>query len=158
MSMDLRSDEIVYQAHAREMVRFATGVVGRDDAPDVVADAFMRLTASPAWEEASDRRALWFQAVMFEARSMQRSATRRRVRETQSAGLNTTSMPAAPAVEDERVSEALLVLSTQQRAVVVLTYWRDLRPSEVAELLGVSEGSIRKQLARARKKLRGALR
>lgn len=49
-------------------------------------------------------------------------------------------------------------LSAQQRAVIVLTYWQDLEPKAVAELLGVSEGTVRKQLARARQKLRGELR
>ena len=48
-------------------------------------------------------------------------------------------------------------LSPQQRAVVVLTYWQDLTPSAVAELLDVSEGAVRKHLARARKHLRRVL-
>ena len=30
------------------------------------------------------------------------------------------------------------------------TYWDDLLPSQIAELLDVSEGTVRKQLARAR--------
>ncbi len=52
MGVDLRSDEAVYEKHARELVGFATGMVGPDDAPDVVADAFLRLMASPVWVEA----------------------------------------------------------------------------------------------------------
>ena len=46
----------------------------------------------------------------------------------------------------------------QQRAAVVLTYWRDLDPAEVAKLLGVTDGAVRKHLSRARKKLKGVLR
>ena len=52
---------------------------------------------------------------------------------------------------------ALAGLSPQQRAVVYLTYWDDLTPAQVAALLGVSEGSVRKQLARAREQLRRVL-
>jgi DNA-directed RNA polymerase specialized sigma24 family protein len=157
MSVDLRPDEVVYEAHARELVRFAAGLVGPADAADVVADAFVRVVASPVWTEARDRRALWFRAVTFEARSLQRSAMRRRAREASVAAADTNSISPGPMLGDERVQDALDVLSVQQRAAVVLTYWQDLGPGDVAKLLGVTEGSVRKQLARARKKLRGAL-
>ena len=53
---------------------------------------------------------------------------------------------------------ALAQLSPQQRAVVYFTYWDDLLPSQIAELLDVSEGTVRKQLARARDHLRRILR
>ena len=38
-----------------------------------------------------------------------------------------------------------------------LTYWEDLAPQTIANLLGVSEGTVRKQLARARDQLRRIL-
>lgn len=38
-----------------------------------------------------------------------------------------------------------------------LTYWEDLTPSQIADLLDVGEGSVRKQLARARETLRSVL-
>jgi len=41
--------------------------------------------------------------------------------------------------------------------VVFLTYWDDLDAATVANLLGVSEGTVRKQLGRARNKLREVL-
>jgi RNA polymerase sigma factor (sigma-70 family) len=55
------------------------------------------------------------------------------------------------------VLEAMGGLSAQQRAAVVLSYWEDLTPSEVAERLGISEGSVRRHLARGRAKLREVL-
>ncbi len=154
--LDQRSDEAVYEAHAAELVRYATGLVGPDDAPDVVVDAFVRLTASPVWPGALDRRALWFRAVTFEARSWRRSSARRRAREGRAARALETYEDPAPV--DPEVVRALGALSTQQRAVVVLTYWLDLDPARVAGMLGVSEGSVRKQLARSRRKLERALR
>lgn len=48
--------------------------------------------------------------------------------------------------------------SQQQRSAVFLTYWLGLSPSEIADELGVSDGTIRKQLARARARLREELR
>jgi RNA polymerase sigma factor (sigma-70 family) len=55
------------------------------------------------------------------------------------------------------VAAALDLLPLQQRAVVVLTYWLDLDPASVAQVLGVSDGTVRKQLARARARLKEAL-
>jgi RNA polymerase sigma-70 factor (ECF subfamily) len=60
--------------------------------------------------------------------------------------------------EDIDVLRAVGQLSLQQRAVVFLTYWEDLTPGAVAERLGVSEGSVKRHLARARKRLGELLR
>lgn len=154
--MDGRSDEAVYAAHVHELVRFATGLVGPDDAADVVVESFVRLVRAPAWNEATDRRALWFRAVLFQAKTWSRSAARRRSRETAHA-LATQQVAPDTDVPDTSVLDALDALSPQQRAIVFLTYWHDLDPPGVAELLGISDGSVRKQLARARKTLRGVL-
>jgi RNA polymerase sigma factor (sigma-70 family) len=42
--------------------------------------------------------------------------------------------------------------------VVVLTYWEDLTVEQVAGTLEISEGSVRRHLARARARLREVLR
>ena len=55
------------------------------------------------------------------------------------------------------ILDAVHLLSVQQRAVIVLTYWDDLKPASIAELLGVSEGSVKRQLARARSRLKETL-
>ena len=55
------------------------------------------------------------------------------------------------------VAEAVSRLSPQQRAVVFLTYWNDLDVAGIAALLGVGEGTVRKQLDRGRSKLREVL-
>jgi DNA-directed RNA polymerase specialized sigma24 family protein len=41
---------------------------------------------------------------------------------------------------------------------VYLTYWEDLDPSRISELLGISDGAVRRHLARARRHLRKTLR
>jgi RNA polymerase sigma factor (sigma-70 family) len=153
MEVDTRSDAAIYEAYAPELVRFATGIVGPSDAADVVADAFVALMAAPVWVEAVNHRALLYRRVLFEARSRLRSAQRRRAREDRAAPTATVDFP------DLRpdVAAAVRALSSQQRAVVVLTYWQDLTPTAVADLLAISEGSVRKHLARARKHLRKVL-
>lgn len=142
-----------YVRHAGELTRFATGLVGRSDAQDVVADAMVRLMTSRVWAEASDRRALMYRAVLFEARMFHRARRRRLFREARAAVREAYDMPDV----DPRVAAAVAGLSPQQRAVVFLTYWDDLDVRMVASLLGVSEGTVRKQLGRTRERLREVL-
>jgi RNA polymerase sigma factor (sigma-70 family) len=55
------------------------------------------------------------------------------------------------------VLRAVKQLSVRQRAVIVLSYWEQFTPRETAAYLGISEGSVRRHLARARSKLRRLL-
>lgn len=41
--------------------------------------------------------------------------------------------------------------------MIFLSYWEDLTPANIARVLDVSEGAVRKQLSRARSKLREVL-
>jgi RNA polymerase sigma-70 factor (ECF subfamily) len=86
-----------------------------------------------------------------------RQNTRRRQREKQ---LVLTTPHSEEVIGDDSSNallDALEVLSVQQRAVTYLTYWQDLSVPQVAEALGVGDGTVRRQLARARSRLRGAL-
>jgi RNA polymerase sigma-70 factor (ECF subfamily) len=72
--------------------------------------------------------------------------------------LRSAQPEAVPAPDvDVDVLAAIDKLSVQQRASVVLTYWEDLPPVEVASRLGISEGSVKRHLARARARLRELL-
>jgi RNA polymerase sigma-70 factor (sigma-E family) len=48
----------------------------------------------------------------------------------------------------------LAMLPAKQRAVVVLRYWEDLSETEVAEVLGCSPGTVKRQAAEGLAKLR----
>lgn len=142
-----------YAKHADGLIRFAAGLVGPSDSQDVVSDAMARLMNSRVWDEAENPKALMYRAVVYEARMFARSRRRRVSREARAAVGEAYEMPSiAP-----EVARAVAGLSPQQRAVVFLTYWDDLDPASVAALLGVSEGTVRKQLARARDRLREVL-
>ncbi len=143
----------VYRRHADELIRYATVLVGPADAPDVVTDAVLAAFRAPAWATVGNQRAYLYRAVLTTAHSWRRSAARRTGRE-QKVAVREQVRDREPSVDAHR---ALASLSPQQRAVVFLTYWEDLTPSQIADLLDVGEGSVRKQLARARETLRSVL-
>lgn len=147
------SDADVYRRNADDLVRFATVLVGPDDAQDVVSSAFARCMASRLWDDVTDHRAYLFRAVSNETKNLKRSAARRRRRE-QAAPIDQVIEVGTPRPD---VRTAIEQLSVRQRAVVYLTYWHDMTDAMVAEHLGVSAGTVRRHLARAREKLRETL-
>lgn len=146
-------DEEIYAKHADDLLRFAMGLVGRTDAPDVVSTAVLRVISSRSWSDVEDHRGYLYRAVLNQARNEYRDRQRRWTKELR-------------AVSDDRkypleyrpeVLAAVKKLSVRQRAVVVLCYWEDLSPMDIAHRLGISEGAVKRHLARARSKLRTML-
>ncbi len=91
--------------------------------------------------------------LLNEARMRHRSRSRRERREWRA-----TELPDhVELLADPTVRQAVGRLSVMQRAVVYLTYWEDLTSPVVAERLGVSEGTVKRHLARARNQLRKVL-
>jgi RNA polymerase sigma factor (sigma-70 family) len=144
-----------YSDCAAELIRYATVLVGPTDAQDVVSDAVLHVFASVKdWTSIQNQRGYLFRAVLNQAATHQRSGGRRRRREERAAGVDRVPAADETSIDAHR---ALAHLSPQQRAVVYLTYWDDLPPSQIAALVDISEGSVKKQLARAREQLRKIL-
>ena len=144
----------VYRRYADDLVRFATGLVGPADGPDVVAEAVIRAMWSRSWPTVRHQRAYLYRAVLNESRSHWRRVMRRRAKEMESAAGTVTAGSAEVRPE---VLEAVSRLNIRQRAVVFLSYWEDLRPVEIGRLLGISEGTVRFHLARGEERLRRVL-
>lgn len=142
-----------YDRYRQDLVRFATVLVGPDDANDVVSSAVLALLERRTVRPVQNPRAYLYQAVANRARNHLRSEGRRRVRERSTA----TREEAMSADAYPEVREAIEGLSVRQRAVVYLTYWEDLPEEDVANHLGIAIGSVRTHLARARRHLRRSL-
>jgi RNA polymerase sigma factor (sigma-70 family) len=150
---EVATDAALYEACADELVRFATALVGPTDAADVLSTAVVKALASPRWPTVRDRRAYLYRAVFTAGLTHQRRKRQRPEREARTGPLPHWDVPNL----DTEVRDAVLRLSVRQRAVIVLTYWLDLDPAAVADRLGISEGSVRRHLARARARLRKVL-
>lgn len=138
--------------HGPTVVRYATLLVGPNDAPDVVAIAFGKLT-QPHREGMSDVRSYWMRAVFTVAQDQHRSRRRRQVRDLHAVLPAATTMPET----ELDIRRAVASLSVQQRAVVYFTYWEDLDSTQIASLLGIDAATVRRHLSRARARLRKVL-
>lgn len=158
MSINDPPDDVdIYRAYADDLIRYATALVGPADAADVVSEAVLRVFQSPGWPAVDNRRAYLYRAVLNQASTHHRATSRRRQRESVVVLREAAPTPADADATTIDAHRALAQLSEQQRAVVYLTYWEDLQPAQIAHVLHVGEGTVRKQLARARHQLRRIL-
>src|SRR5262245_29797568 len=152
-----RADEL--ERHARWIRRLA-GALLRDEgaAEDLVQEAWLAALTRPP---AEGRLRPWLREVARNfARMRQRGEARRAQRERES------RPPAAPEEPDvhvqrleaeQRLSRELAALEEPFRTVLMLRYYEDLEPAEIATRLGVPGGTARWRLMRAHALLRERL-
>lgn len=156
---------VIYERHRARVLRFATGITRDEDAAqDVVQQAFAYIFRKVEEYEPRAR----FTTYLFRvARNMALDVVRRQVRRGGSVSLEAVLEPAgnAPgpgaAVERRedlaRVFSALEALDEPHRSVVELRVLEGLPVGQVAETLGVPEGTVKSRLHNALEKLRRAL-
>jgi RNA polymerase sigma factor (sigma-70 family) len=147
------ADGEIYRKHAEDLTRFATGLVGPGDAADVVSEAVLSCFNSKKWSTVTAKRPYLYRSVYNKAAEFHRSSRRRRKRE---ALVAQRELVETPEIRPE-VLAAVLALSVRQRAVIVLTYWEDLDPATIADLLNIGEGSVKRHIARGRSRLKEVL-
>lgn len=132
------------------LVAAVTLVAGsREAAEDAVQEALAR-----AWERAGMEqiRSLpaWVTKVSL---NLSRSRWRRLRAEARATERLLPTSSLAPSESPLDVQRALTRLSRRQREVTVLRYYLGMDLSEIASVLGVSEGTVKTQLFRARRAL-----
>ena len=152
--MGWEREESAYRSFGPDLMRLATALVGPTEAEDLVSIALSSLLQAGRWADADDMRAYAMGAVARQASSLHRSSGRRRRREERAA------VPVA--VSDQKggdpvLWQAVLSLPVRQRAVLYLAYWEDMGPTAIGETLGISDGAVRRHLARARSSMRKSL-
>lgn len=148
-----RGMEDAWRELAPGAIRFATALVGPDDALDITTSAFLRVIRQPHWNEIEYADRYLLRAVRNEAQNLYRQRRRRWERDLLALRPEVHS-DSAP---DLDVWRAVSGLSVRQRSVVFLAYWRDMTEADIADTLDVSRSSVHRTLVRARTKLRKAL-
>lgn len=149
--------ELVRTRH-RSLVGYAYLLSGDvRDAEDLVQDALVKVfsrrsTPQPHAAEAYVRRAIY---------TIYLDGYRRRTRWSRIRHLTASAdhqESTAPATGDQvDVAAALQRLSPRQRACVVLRHYDDLTVPQIADELGIAEGTVRRHVADAHAALRGLL-
>lgn len=156
------ADEQVERLFATEyagLCRLATLLVGdRHRGEEIVMEAFLQTFTS--WRRLRDPAAApayLRRAVVNIARSqLRRRLVEWRANARSHSAERTRGEPSEPSDLDP-VLRAVHDLPTKQRAAVVLRYYADLPEAEIAATLGCSTGTVKSQLAKARKTLAARL-
>ena len=152
--MDTTAEAIerLYRAgYLRFRNTLATITGSRESAHDAVQDAFARaLRARRAFRGEGSLEA-WIWRIAIRA-ALEHRADPRLV------SLNGSLDPAPPHPErDPDLARALQALPPKRRLIVFLRYFADLSYREIAEVCGVSEGTVGATLAQARSALQHAI-
>ncbi len=154
-SQPVTADQLVsdlYRAHGLPMVRIALLLVGdKPTAEDVVQDAFAGLYRMSHRLSNTDKALAYLRvSVVNGCRSVHRA---RRVRFRQAAQNEPAVWSAEAAVlarEDSRLMlQAVARLPRRSREVLGLRYYLDLADTEIAQILGVSRGTVSSTASRA---------
>lgn len=148
------SDREIYEKHAADLIRYATVLVGPDEAPDVVSTVVLRVLKRRSLGDLDDPRAYLFRSVMNECRTWRRRRLSRGVALSRfferdvSEPLDTTVAVRVSAVE------AVWGLPPRLRSAAYLVYWLDLSIGEAAQVLGLSPGTVKRYVHEARDRMR----
>lgn len=146
----------LFAAHYDALFRLAYAIVGdAGNAEEIVMDAYVKVFSGWKTFRTLDRPEFYLRKVVV---NLCRSKLRRRRVESRVNALAfwTEFRTRSADASHDRLSlvEAVRALPPRQRAAVVLRYLEDLPEEEVAEILGCSVGTIKSQVAKAKKTLR----
>jgi RNA polymerase sigma factor (sigma-70 family) len=125
----------------------------RGRAEDIAQDAFTQLYTH--WRKVSryERPEAWVRRIAI------RMALRQQKRDRLRTALERRAVePTENPASDLDLMEAMRGLSPTQQAVVVLYYYEDRPTAEIAEILGISQSTVRVHLSRSRRHLAQLLR
>lgn len=154
---DAAAFESLYRSHVARIHSLARRLLGPARADDVTQEAFLL-----AWRKLDSfgRKGSFGGWLFHLARNRMLTEIRQRHRAGEALGLDEIAEPEAPAVEPGRrldVDSALDRLPLRARHVLALWHFAGCSHGEIADLLGISVGTSKSQLHRARLLLRESL-
>jgi RNA polymerase sigma-70 factor (ECF subfamily) len=160
---DTEPFDLLVRRYMRSAFTIAFRIVAhREDAEDVVQEAFLAALANIHTFDTSRRFGPWlYRIVVTRGLNFRKSRARRRTESLEIAPL--ASHTPGPAQEAERsglraeVAAALARLPERQRMVVQFFELDGFSGAEIADMLGISPGTVRWYLHQARQTLRGML-
>lgn len=148
------------ERYERPVFNAALRMLGnREDAADVSQTVFLRAWEKLATYDPERRFYSWIYRIAIH--ETLRALDRRRVHDEVPADTPSLERDAGERVADLElavvVQEALLLMSANDRAVIVMRHFLDASYREMADALGVPEKTVKSRLFTARMRLRGLL-
>lgn len=159
---DQESKKKIYQRIAAQIVRIVRRIVGQNNVDDVVQDFFVTLFAKISQFRFESSFETWVHRMAVN-QSLQhlRKSNREQERVRQyvvEVGLQNTPADEHSSREDAKVLEiAMHHLSGDQRALLHMKEVEGFGYQQIAEVLGVPEGTVGSRLNKARSELKSAL-
>ena len=138
--------------------RLAGYILGNaPDAEDAVQEAIVRGWQAWGGLREAERFEPWFDRIVVNVcrDRLRRRRTIRFVELDEGIGVHGTD-PFAAALARVEVDRLVGVLDAEQRAIVLLRFWRDLQVDEIAVRLGIPAGTVKSKLHYALRALREA--
>jgi len=172
---DLKAFEEIYQLYHRRIYNAVYGMLGDpDDAQDVTQDVFMRLHDALPTLRADEAFSTYLYRIALNL-CRDRARRKKRVRfqsiDTPRADEDGDAepmefpdqgkLPEETLTSDElqqRVREAVLTLSSDHKAVIVMHHFQGMEVNDIARILAVPTGTVKSRLARGRDQLHRKLR
>jgi RNA polymerase sigma-70 factor (sigma-E family) len=152
MSAEAEAFDAFVRARMPSLLRFAHALTGDPHtAADLVQDALVR--TGMRWsrlDRNGDPEAYVRRAILNGRTSRWRKLHRETLVHELPERLPATETPR----HDEQLWDLLKTLPQRQRAVIVLRYYEDLSEAQIADLLGISTGTVKSQASRALASLR----
>ena len=145
----------LYDLYATDVLRVSYYYLGdRQRAEDVTQDVFVRLLVSRPVLESGKEKAWLLKVALNRCRDLWRSAWLKRVI-LGHPGFESFPAPdeIANASEMTALAESVNRLPAEFKDVVLLYYYQGYGVTEIAEILGIAEGTVSSRLSRARARL-----
>lgn len=159
---DTEAYDILVTRHMKRAYSVAYRLLGqREDAEDLVQDAFMAALEKIDTFQKGRRFSPWFYRILVNrGLNSRKSRSLRRMEALPPEIVDASRSPlrdAERAELRERLTEVLGTLPARQKSIVELFELEGFSSLEIAEILGLSDGTVRWHLHQARGKLRAAL-
>jgi RNA polymerase sigma-70 factor (ECF subfamily) len=158
---------VIFERHYRDIHRFVVAAVGPSDGPDLAAEVFLRAFATRRRYRLTYPNARpWLWGI---ASNLIRGYYRSRARRERAHRRVLVSLGSEPDPSDETLdrvtaeaerpllASAMMQLRSEYAEVLVLSAVGGLSYAEIAEVLGIAEGTVRSRLNRTRTKLRNLM-
>ena len=141
--------EEVVSAYTDMLFRIGFSMLGSaDDTEDVLQNVFLKYHAKrPAFVDGEHCKAWLIRVTINETKNFLRFRKRRRK-------LEEDAMEVVPGTADRSALDALMRLPTKYKVVMHLYYVEGYKSAEIARIVGITPGAVRKRLVKGREKLK----